>query len=81
MGTEKLLDKMRGLLKLDRQRLKKKRDKVHALLKKLKNQQRDLEDKLKKEKDADKKKRIRQNLKVIYAQRKKGVKLYKSLKG
>jgi Mg2+ and Co2+ transporter CorA len=81
MGTEKLLDKMRGLLKLDRQRLKKKRDEVHALLKKLKKQQRDLEDKLKKEKDADKKKRIRQNLKVIYAQRKKGVKLYKSLKG
>ncbi len=81
MGTEKLIDKMRGLLKLDRQRLKKKRDKVHTLLKKLKKQQRDLEDKLQKEKDAEKKKRLRQNLKVIYTQRKKGIKLCKSIKG
>ena len=81
MGTEKLLEKVRVLFRHDRQHLKKKRDKVHALLKKLKKQQRDLEQRLKKEKDDDKKKRIKQNLKVIYAQRKKGIKLCKSLRG
>ena len=46
MGTEKLIDKMQGLLKLDREHQKKKRDKVHGLLKKLKKKQKDLEDKL-----------------------------------
>ena len=80
MGTEKLIDKMQGLLKLDREHQKKKRDKVHGLLKKLKKKQKDLEDKLKKEKDDAKKRRLQQNLNVIYAQRKKGIKLCKSLK-
>jgi hypothetical protein len=80
MGTEKLIDKMHGLLKLDREQLKKKRDKVRSLLEKLKKKQKDLEEKLANEKDEEKKKRLEQNLKVIYAQRKKGIKLCKSLK-
>ena len=80
MGTEKLIEKMQGLLKLDREHLKKKRDKVRSLLHKLKKKQKDLEEKLKKEKDEEKKRRMQQNLKVIYAQRKKGIKLCKSLR-
>jgi hypothetical protein len=80
MGTEKLIDKMQGLLKLDRDQQVKKRDKVRNLLKKLKKKQKDLEEKLKKEQDGEKKRRLQQNLKVIYAQRKKGIKLCKSLK-
>ena len=80
MGTEKLIDKMQGLLKLDREQLKKKRDKVRSLLKKLKKKQKDLDEKLKKEKDDEKKRRLERHLKVIYAQRKKGIKLCKSLK-
>jgi hypothetical protein len=80
MGTEKLIERMRGLLNLDRKQLKKKRDKVRSLLKKLKKKQRDLEEKLKQEKDEAKQRHLQQNLKVIYAQRKKGIKLCKSLK-
>jgi hypothetical protein len=80
MGTEKLIEKMHGLLKLDREQLQKKRDKVRSLLKKLKKKQKDLEEKLNKEKDEEKKKRLEQKLKVIYAQRRKGIKLCKSFK-
>jgi hypothetical protein len=80
MGTERLIEKMQGLLKLDQKHLKKKRDKMHSLLKKLKTKQKELEEKLQKEKDEEKKRRLQQNLKVVYAQRKKGIKLCKSLK-
>ena len=72
MGTEKLIERMRGLLNLDRKQLKKKRDKVRSILKKLKKKQRDLEEKLKQEKDEAKQQHLRQNLQVIYAQRKQG---------
>ena len=44
MGTEKLIERMQGLLNLDSQQLKKKRDKVRSLLKKLKKKQKDLEE-------------------------------------
>ena len=80
METKKLIDKMRGLLKLDREHQKKKRDKVRSLLKKLKKRQKELQERLKKEKDSEQKKRIQQNLKVVYTQRKKGIKLCKSLR-
>ena len=77
---QKLIDKFNDMLNLDRKKQKEKRKKFRTLLKGLKQQQRELEEQLKKEKDTDKKKRIKRYLKVIYAQRTKAVKLCRSIK-
>ena len=60
--------------------VKLKRAKIRGLLKKLKKQQRTLEDKLEKTSDTGKRKRIKRDLKVLHAQRKKGVKLCREIK-
>ena len=80
MATDKLVDKLSRFLDLDRQQQKEKRAKIRVLLKKLKKQQRTLEDKLEKTSDAGKRKRIKRDLKVLHAQRKKGVKLCREIK-
>lgn len=79
MTTNKLIDKLRDYLDLDRQKQKKKRDKLRELLKKLKKRQRLLEGKLEKSSGAKTRKRLRNDLKVLHAQRKKGVKLCRSI--
>lgn len=76
MKTTELIDKLRGYLKLDRHKQKGKRDKIRALLKKLKKRQNVLKEKLKKAPDAKTRKRIKRDLKVLRTQRRKGVKLY-----
>jgi hypothetical protein len=80
MATNDLLDKLRGYLNLDRQKQKKNKDEIRALLKKLKKRERALEEKLKKASDAKARKRIKRDLKVLYTQRKKGVKLHQSIR-
>ncbi|MCU7809987.1 MAG: hypothetical protein KZQ77_01950 [Candidatus Thiodiazotropha sp. (ex Notomyrtea botanica)] len=80
MTSEKLIDKFHTLLNMERRKQKEKRDKIRALLKKLKKQQMVLKAKLEKEQSADDRKRTKRNLKVIQAQRKKGIKLCKSIK-
>ena len=79
MATTDLIDKLRGYLDLDRRDQKNKRDKIHALLKKLKKKQRALEEKLENTSDGKKRRQIKQDLKVLYVQRKKGVKLCRSI--
>lgn len=79
MATSELLDKLRAYLDLDRRDQKNKRDKIHALLKKLKKKQRALEEKLEKTSDGKKRKQIKRDLKVLYVQRKKGVQLCRSI--
>lgn len=80
MTSEKLIEKFSVLLNMERRQQKEKRDKIRALLKKLKKQQVNLQTKLEKEQDSGDRKRLKRNLKVIQAQRKKGIKLCKSIK-
>ena len=49
-------------------------------MKKLKQQQKALESKLENEKSADERKQIKRRIKVLQVQRKKGIKLCKSIK-
>ncbi len=79
MTNEKLIEKFHKLLGLERKKQKAKRDKLHELLKKLKKQQAELKEQLEKEKNADDRKQIKRRLKVIQLQRKKGIKLCKSI--
>ncbi|MES9854598.1 MAG: hypothetical protein ABW170_22510 [Candidatus Thiodiazotropha sp. L084R] len=80
MTSEKLIDKFHTLLNMERRKQKEKRDKIRDLLKKLKKQQVALKTKLDKDLSSDDRKRTKRNLKVIQAQRKKGIKLCKSIK-
>ena len=80
MTTEKLIEKFHRLLSLEKRKQKEKRDKIRSLLKKLKQQQKALEAKLEKEKNSDERKQIKRRLKVLQVQRKKGIKLCKSIK-
>ena len=80
MTSEKLIDKFHTLLNMEQRKQKDKRDKIRDLLKKLKKQQVALKTKLDKDLSSDDRKRTKRNLKVIQAQRKKGIKLCKSIK-
>lgn len=81
MATGKLIDKLRGYLALSRKKQEGKRDKLRVLLKKLKKKQQELEKRYKKAPNAKARKRIKNDMKVLYAQRKKGVKLHRALRG
>jgi hypothetical protein len=80
MTTEKLIEKFHRLLKLEKSKQKAKRDKIRSVLKKLKQQQKTLEAKLESEKSAGERKQIKRHIKVLQAQRKKGLKLCKNIK-
>ena len=75
----KLIKKIHALLDLDRQKQKEKRDKIRGLLKQLKKKERTLEAKLQRESDSTARKHLQRDLKVLYAQRKKGVKLCREI--
>jgi hypothetical protein len=75
----KLIKKFQAILDVDRKKQKDKRDKIRGLLKRLKKKERTLEAKLQRESDSTARKRLKRDLKVLYAQRKKGVKLCREL--
>ncbi len=79
MGTEKLLDKLTNLLNAKRRKQIKQHDSLKKLLKKLKKRQEKHQELLAAKKDPEGRKRIERTLKVIYTQRKKGIKLYKDI--
>lgn len=79
MTTSGLIEKLRAYLVLERRQQKDNRDKIRALLKKLKKRQSALKEKLKKDPDAKTRKRIKRDLKVLRTQRRKGVKLYRAI--
>ncbi|MCI5136825.1 hypothetical protein VU01_11594 [Candidatus Electrothrix marina] len=79
MGTEKLLDKLTNLLNAKRRKQIKQHDSLKKLLKKLKKRQEKHKKLLAAKKDPEGRKRIERTLKVIYTQRKKGIKLYKDI--
>ena len=79
MGTEKLLDKLANLLDAKRRKQKKQLDSLKILLQKLKKRQEKHKKLLEAKQDPEGRKRIERTLKVIYTQRKKGIKLYKNI--
>ncbi len=79
MGTKKLLDKLANLLDAGRRKQVKKHEKLKRLLKKLKKRQEKHKKLLEAKMDPVGRKRIERTLKVIYAQRQKGIKLYKDI--
>jgi DNA polymerase II small subunit/DNA polymerase delta subunit B len=80
MKTPKLIRKAKEYLNASKSKQRKKKKYIRELLKKLKKKERSLKEKSKKEKDAKKRRQINQDLKIIFAQRKKGVTILKGLK-
>ena len=79
MGTEKLLDKLTNVLNAKRRKQKKQHNSLEKILKKLKKRQGRYQKLLAAKKEPEGRKRIERTLKVIYTQRKKGIKLYKDI--
>ena len=79
MKQKKLLDKLKVFFDSDARERKKQKSDIKNILKKLKKRERKLKKKLETEENKDKQKRIKQDIDVIYAQRKKGIKLIKEL--
>jgi hypothetical protein len=79
MGTEELLNKLKGLLGAKRRKQKKQLNILMKLLGKLKKRQKKYQELLAAKKDPEGRKRIERTLKFIYTQRKKGIKLYKDI--
>jgi uncharacterized coiled-coil protein SlyX len=79
MSTEKLLDKLTNLLNAKRRKQVKQHHRLKKLLKKLKKRQEKHQKLLAAKNDPEGRKRIERTLKVIYTQRKKGIKLYKDI--
>lgn len=79
MGTEKILDKLKNLLNAKRRKQIKQHGSLKMLLKKLKKRQEQHKKLLAEKRDPEGRKRIERTLKVIYTQRKKGIKLYKDI--
>ena len=80
MKTNKLIKKTKELLSAKRSKQRKKIDTLKELLAKLKHRKRKLQASLESEKSKDKREHIRNDLEVIRAQRRKGLKALKALK-
>jgi len=79
MGTEKLLDKLTNVLNAKRRKQIKQHNSLEKILKKLKKRQEKYQKLLAAKKDPEGRKHIERTLKVIYTQRKKGIKLYQDI--
>ncbi|MCP3979745.1 MAG: hypothetical protein GY716_10525 [bacterium] len=79
MKTRKLLERLAELTSNSEAKKQKEREAMKALLKALKKRQKKLEEQLATD-SGHKKKRLRSKIKVIQAQRKKGIERYKQLR-
>ncbi len=77
MKQKKLLDRLRVFFDSDERERQQQIDDISAVLKKLKKRERKLKERLSKEEDEQVRSRLEQDISVIYAQRKKGVKILK----
>ncbi len=80
MKTPKLFKMAQQYLDGDAKNVKDQKACIKEILKKLKKKERSLKEKLTTEKSDKEKKRIEQDLSIIFAQRKKGLKTLKTLK-
>jgi len=79
MKHKKLLDTLKKFFDSGTRKREKQKSDIKDILKKLKKKERKLKKKLNTEKNINKQKRLKQEINVIYAQRKKGIKLIKEL--
>lgn len=79
MKTKKLLSKLARFISADRRAQTKNIASIKIVLKELKKKEQQLKEKLETEKDQIERDQIERKLRVIYAQRKKGVALLKEL--
>ena len=79
MTKKKLLHKLQDFFDLDERREKAHKGDLVEILKKLKGKERKISHVFKKENDLERKKALKKELDIIYAQRKKGIKLLKEL--
>jgi len=77
MKQKKLLDKLKTFFDSDAREREQQNSDIKDILKKLKKRERKLKEKLASEKNAEKRKHFKQEIDVVYAQRKKGIKLIK----
>lgn len=80
MKTKKLLENLKNHMIAERRDQLAKYDSIKHILKKLKKKENALKEELKEEQDEKARSRLQQEIDVIFAQRKKGVKLRKELK-
>jgi predicted lipoprotein len=79
MKQKKILDKLKIFFDSSIRKREKQKSDIKDILKKLKKRERKLKKKLNTEKNTETQKRLKQEINVIYAQRKKGIKLIKEL--
>jgi hypothetical protein len=75
-----ILEKLKNLLDTGNKSDRPKCERIATLLKKLKKQERASKEKLAKEKDRTKRKRLLTDIKILHTQRKKAIHRYKELK-
>lgn len=80
MKSNKLLETLKDYMGVERRAQIEKYDSIKQVLKKLKKKENVLKDKLKKERDEKAHNRLKKEMDVLSAQRKKGVKILKELK-
>ena len=78
MKKKKLLHKLQDYFDLDERRKLAHKDDLVDILKKLKGKERKISLDLERENDPERKKALKKELDIIYAQRKKGIKLLKA---
>ena len=79
MGKKKLLNKLQDFFNADQREKERHAKDIKKILKKLKEKERKLKEKLDLSKDTDKAVALQQELDIIYAQRMKGVKIIKDM--
>jgi len=80
MKHKKLLDKLIAFFNSDEREKQNQKDDVAIILKKLKKRERKLKEKLAIEEDEQNRNKLQQHIDIVYAQRKKGITIYKDLK-
>ncbi|MBT2970292.1 MAG: hypothetical protein B6D72_14020 [gamma proteobacterium symbiont of Ctena orbiculata] len=78
--ADKIIDRLKNLIDAGKKTERPKCERIAALLKKLKKQERAAKEKLAKEKDRTKHKRLSTEIKILHTQRKKAIRRYKELK-
>ncbi|PLY13527.1 MAG: hypothetical protein C0631_13670 [Sedimenticola sp.] len=80
MKTSKLIKRAEEFFSAEKKQQREEIDSIKEILKKLKKKQRTLKEKLEKEKDNDDRKQLQKELRTLFAQRKKGLKVLKKIK-
>ncbi|MEW8412883.1 MAG: hypothetical protein AB2728_07190 [Candidatus Thiodiazotropha sp.] len=78
--AEKIIDKLKSLIDAGKKTERPKCERIAELLKKLKKQEHAAKEKLAKEKDRTKRKRLSTEIKILHTQRKKAIRRYKELR-